>query len=39
MSKILATINLALYYKWPKPVYCSKVRHQHIKILALLHKK
>ena len=31
---------MVLNCKWPKPVYCSKVsRHQHIKILAHLHKK
>ena len=30
---------LVLNCKWPKPDYCSKVRHQHIKIIAHLHKK
>ena len=39
MAKILDVINLAYYHKWPKPVYSRKLRHQHIKILAHLHKK
>ena len=30
---------MVLNCKWPKPDYSSKVRHQHIKILAHLHKK
>ena len=30
---------MVLNCKWPKPNYSSKVRHQHIKIFAHLHKK
>ena len=39
MVKIWVAINMVLNCKWPKPDYSSKVRHQHIKILAHLHKK
>ena len=39
MVKIGVTINLVQYHRWSKPVYCSKVGHQHIKFLAQLDKK
>ena len=34
MAKILATINLAYYHKWPKPIYSRKLWHQHTKVTS-----
>ena len=32
-KKVMRQQSCLFYYKWAKPVFCSKVRYKHIKIL------